>query len=791
VVNIGILSFNNGEVTEHIDARSDVDKYSSSCRTLENLIPLVWGDVTRRPGTQYIADTKNDGAARLIPFIYSATIAYQCEFGAGYIRFFYNKAPLYDASVVDFACTAATSNNRMTIPAAFMVTGTPFVFTSDAVPTGLTKGTTYYITDPVYFESVYSAQMSLTQFGPPFQFASQQDLACTISGGVIVEVSTPYGSGDLAELQYKQLGDTMWLVHPDYPPAKLTRTTTTSFAYTPIVFNQGPFLTRNDIAHTDTTDPLTGVALTSSVTDPGQTGTLTSTSPVFTSTDVGSLWSLTLPVTVPQVNIKLTSTNLGISDPIDIKGTWTFTTHGTWTGTVLIQRSDNGGQWDTFRTYTSDNDANFTLSETETDDDIRYRINMTSHDSGTFKADLATDQSTQDGVVRVTGYVSPTVVDITVVSQLGNDNPVVLNTISGGSITTTGNHNLNTGDMFSLTPWYRVADPTTSTAAWNSTTRTITKTGVFSTLTYQLGQYIRLQDSSTGTWVMFPVESKTSDDAVVLTNVSQLSLLGSTNTSTSVSGVFLNGASFKVDSVTSTTEFTYKHLDGSALTTAEKSLTQDLVLVITLGTLRWAQGAWSDTLGYPRAVAWYDDRIVYSGQVKSLATLWFSAVDDFENFEAGVLDAQSFSLTLATCNEIRWVEALDLLCVGTSGDEWTVGSNKLGVPISPTNFVDRSQSTYGSSAIQPARTRKALLFVDYVGRRVHEMTYSFADDKYVAPDLTRMAEHVTESGLVAQAMQMNPDSILWAVRGDGTLISFTYERDENVLAWARHPMETQ
>jgi hypothetical protein len=55
--------------------------------------------------------------------------------------------------------------------------------------------------------------------------------------------------------------------------------------------------------------------------------------------------------------------------------------------------------------------------------------------------------------------------------------------------------------------------------------------------------------------------------------------------------------------------------------------------------------------------------------------------------------------------------------------------------------------------------------------------------------LTAFADHITESGIVAIAFQKNPDMILWCIMDDGTLASMTYERDQNVVAWARHPFQ--
>ena len=55
-VNLPITTFNAGELSPLIDARTDLEKYASGCRTLENMLPRIYGPVERRPGTIYIAD---------------------------------------------------------------------------------------------------------------------------------------------------------------------------------------------------------------------------------------------------------------------------------------------------------------------------------------------------------------------------------------------------------------------------------------------------------------------------------------------------------------------------------------------------------------------------------------------------------------------------------------------------------------------------------------------------------------------------------------------------------------
>ena len=71
MANIPITALNGGEYTSHIDARADVEKYASGCRHLENMLPRIYGGVTKRPGTQQVAgglDWKE---------LYMALIAYE------------------------------------------------------------------------------------------------------------------------------------------------------------------------------------------------------------------------------------------------------------------------------------------------------------------------------------------------------------------------------------------------------------------------------------------------------------------------------------------------------------------------------------------------------------------------------------------------------------------------------------------------------------------------------------------------------------------------------------------
>jgi hypothetical protein len=190
----------------------------------------------------------------------------------------------------------------------------------------------------------------------------------------------------------------------------------------------------------------------------------------------------------------------------------------------------------------------------------------------------------------------------------------------------------------------------------------------------------------------------------------------------------------------------------------------------------------------PGQCGMYGDGIAGATIAPTLSNVWLSKVGDYDNFEEGVNDDDSFSLAITTQNKVRWIDALEALLIGTTGDEWRIASSKLETPLTPTNFTIRQQTEHGSAHIQPVRANSSLLFVDFVKRKVRELTYSASDEKYTAPDMTSLAEHITYSGITSIARQKNPESIVWMTLDDGSLISMTYERDQNVIAWSKHPL---
>lgn len=201
----------------------------------------------------------------------------------------------------------------------------------------------------------------------------------------------------------------------------------------------------------------------------------------------------------------------------------------------------------------------------------------------------------------------------------------------------------------------------------------------------------------------------------------------------------------------------------------------------------WALGAFSASTGYPAAVAFYEQRLVFASTTEQPQTLFFSVGGSFEDFAAGTDadDALTYTLGSNQVNIIRYLQAGRVLLVGTSGGEFVVTSSE-DAPLSPTNAVVKRQATYGSADLQPVQVANVTLFVQRAKRKLRELVFDLNTDSYQAPDMTILAEHITEGGIKEMSLQQEPDNVVWCVLENGKFVGMTYRREENVIAWHEH-----
>lgn len=214
----------------------------------------------------------------------------------------------------------------------------------------------------------------------------------------------------------------------------------------------------------------------------------------------------------------------------------------------------------------------------------------------------------------------------------------------------------------------------------------------------------------------------------------------------------------------------------------------------TTADTRWRLGAWSNYTGFPIVATFFEQRLYAANTTKQPQTFWASRSDDFEvqkpDNDADVVEADdAFDRTLSadTVDAIYWISAgEDRVVIGTSGGEWILRST--GDSLTALDVSARRQTKHGSAKIQPVRVGSVVLFIQRAKRKIREfgLSQQSVSDKYVAPDMSRLANHIMRGGVVEMDFAEEPESIVWVVRNDGQLLSMTYRRDEEVVGWGRH-----
>ena len=218
-------------------------------------------------------------------------------------------------------------------------------------------------------------------------------------------------------------------------------------------------------------------------------------------------------------------------------------------------------------------------------------------------------------------------------------------------------------------------------------------------------------------------------------------------------------------------------------TSASATVLNDLVS--TKATTTWREGYWSDYRGWPKTVAFHQQRLVFGGSDTYPQTLWFGKADpvDYSNFLEGTLDTSAFTVALPGQNPIRWLLSQDYLLIGTSGSCGKYGEQ--GQAVTPTSPNYQEQTRHGSDAIRAVLGGDAVVYVERGLRKVREFGYNLQYDKYLSPDLTLLSPEITESGIKDIAFQLRPDPILWCVLENGKIATLTYNRDQSVVAWTK------
>ena len=453
--NAALLAFNRGLVSPLALARTDLKRTALSAETMTNWMPRVLGSMMLRPGTEHLGTSRSDNKARFIPFVFSTDDTALIEVTDSNVRVWVDddlvergsvssavSNDTFDSDLTGWTdadesggtsewvtggymglkgngSAAAIRRQQVTVAAADQGDEHALNIVVERGPVTLKVGSSSGADDYISETRLGTGAHSLT-FTPTGDFhielstrLARQVLvdSCEVASSGVMAIAAPWLEADLGKIRFDQSGDVIYVACEGYQQRKIERRSETSWSVVKYEPEDGPFQIVNTGPIT-----LTPSALSGNI-------TLTASSSIFKSTNVGSLYRITS--SGQKVEADVTAENQ-FTDAIEVTGVdnqrvFTVTRAGTWTATVTLQRSleSEDGPWTDVTTYTNNGTVTF---DDGLDNQIAwYRIGVKTGDFTSATVELALDYTVGsiDGVVRVTAFTSSIQVSAEVLSALG------------------------------------------------------------------------------------------------------------------------------------------------------------------------------------------------------------------------------------------------------------------------------------------------------------------------------------------------------------------------------------
>lgn len=203
---------------------------------------------------------------------------------------------------------------------------------------------------------------------------------------------------------------------------------------------------------------------------------------------------------------------------------------------------------------------------------------------------------------------------------------------------------------------------------------------------------------------------------------------------------------------------------------------------------RVGRDPFQDPGDYPSTI-WFDEQRMGLGRtINNPNAMYFSRSADLKNMDISRPlvedDAITIRLVATKVNAINQVVPLGgLLVFGSNGLFKVEGSNADYLTASPPPR-QKKQNGRGASRLEPVVIDDVAFYTPAIGDDVRAANYTFEIDGYKSDNMSIFSPHFFEGfDIVSWAFAEDPISVIWAVRDDGALLAFTWEREHDVWGW--------
>lgn len=442
-----LLAFNRGIMSPRALSRVDLKKTALAAEECTNWLPRALGSMSLRPGTEYLGRTAGDGAAVLLPFVFSQDDTALLELTDGVLRVRENDT-LFTAAAVGTLVTNGSFASDLTgwtdgdeagatsewLAGTMSLTGTgakkavrhqalavaagdqnvahTLSITTSRAPCELRVGTSIggtQLIGPLTLRPGVHA-LTFTPVGDTvyLYFSNQGNRAAlvdeaAIAAAGVVDLPTPWAGADLPNVRWEQSGDVVFMCDGARPQKRVERQGRASWSIVDYTAPDGPFMPVN----------LAATTLTSaSYPTPPYQVSLTASADFFTPGHVGALFRLERTGQSPAITVTgedQWTDAIRVTNVTSARAFYVVVTGKADAAPVTLQRSIGGeGDWFDVATYTTDTAVNFNDGLDNVIAYYRLGVKIGDFISDIFFVSLSYAAGVSTDTIRVQEHVSET-----------------------------------------------------------------------------------------------------------------------------------------------------------------------------------------------------------------------------------------------------------------------------------------------------------------------------------------------------------------------------------------------
>lgn len=208
-------------------------------------------------------------------------------------------------------------------------------------------------------------------------------------------------------------------------------------------------------------------------------------------------------------------------------------------------------------------------------------------------------------------------------------------------------------------------------------------------------------------------------------------------------------------------------------------------------TRDWQEQVLSTANGFPKTVAFHEQRLFFAGVPSLPDGIQGSNVGDFFKFDVGeAADSDSIQIQIASdeINEIRHIISGKVLEILTNTAEFFL-KPQIGKPLTPTDLQIVRQSSLGCQL--PARAKifdGSTIFVQTNGKTVREYTFNASTEEFVSAPISLLSSHLVSTPIDADRIKSLADrdeQLYFLVNTDGTLGVYSSQKIQELQGWVQ------